>query len=69
MWDQILEAELNDLDALTRSAMLLINNTRLKTADIVEKICEKEDQATKYQVLRRVTRLICEQKTKIKEIL
>lgn len=55
-----------DYDALTRSAMLLINNTKLKTADVIEKICEKEDSTVKYQVLRRVSHLIYEKIQKSK---
>lgn len=49
---------------LARRVMMRIENTDMKLCDAIELICKEEPQETKYEILQRCTRIICDKKSK-----
>lgn len=57
----ILESHLR---ALAQRAMILMDSTRVKTADAIETICQQEPEEVKYEIMQRCTTVVCNRKSK-----
>ena len=55
------------LEALTRRSLMIMDSTQVKACDAIETVCQEEPEETKYEILQRCTRIICDRKSKIQE--